>query len=55
MFEEKLIKQIQGGFLGIKLGTKNPKEVFDRLLVLKKYNPLMFEDLLNQYQSLVKK
>jgi hypothetical protein len=54
MFEEKLIKQVRGGIMGIRQGTRNPKEVMERLVMLKKYNPLMFEDLLQKYQEAVK-
>jgi hypothetical protein len=54
MFEEKLIKQVRGGLLGMKMGTKSPKEVLDRLTLLKKYNPFMFEDLYLKYIELTK-
>jgi hypothetical protein len=54
MFEEKIIKQVKGGILGIKQGTKTPKEVFERLCILKKYNPVMFEDLLKEYVAVTK-
>lgn len=53
MFEEKLVKQVKGGLMGIKLGTKSPKEVFDRLNLLKKYNQYMFEDLYQEYIQIV--
>ena len=53
MFEEKLVKQVRGGLMGIKLGTKSPKEVFDRLSLLKKYNQYMFEELFQEYIRIV--
>jgi hypothetical protein len=53
MFEEKLVKQVKGGLMGIKLGTKSPKEVFDRLSLLKKYNQYMFEELFQEYTQIV--
>lgn len=53
MFEQKLIRQVKGGLLGIKLKTKTPEEVWGRLIILKKYNPNMFEELFEQYISLV--
>ena len=53
MFEEKLVKQVKGGLMGIKLGTKSPKEVFDRLNLLKKYNQYMFEELFQEYNRIV--
>jgi hypothetical protein len=53
MFEEKLVKQVKGGLMGIKLGTKSPKEVFDRLSLLKKYNQYMFEELFQEYTRIV--
>jgi len=53
MFEQKLIQQVKGGLLGIKLKTKTPEEVWGRLIILKKYNPNMFDELLEQYVSLV--
>ena len=53
MFEEKLVKQVKGGLMGIKLGTKSPKEVFDRLNLLKKYNQHMFEELFQEYNQIV--
>jgi hypothetical protein len=55
MFEEKLIKQVKGGLLGIKLGTKSPQEVFGKLNILKRYNPHMFEELLNEYKKIINK
>jgi hypothetical protein len=54
MFEEKLIKQVKGGFLGIKQGTKTPQEVFNRLNILKRYNQYMFEELLTEYKKITK-
>ena len=53
MFEEKLVKQVKGGLMGIKLGTKSSKEVFDRLNLLKKYNQYMFEELFQEYTRIV--
>jgi RNA:NAD 2'-phosphotransferase (TPT1/KptA family) len=53
MFEEKLIRQVRGGLLGIQLGTKSFTEVKNRLLMLKKYNKPMYEDLLEKYLTLV--
>jgi hypothetical protein len=54
MFEEKLIRQVKGGLLGMKQGTKKPEEVFGRLNILKRYNQYMFEELLNEYKKLLK-
>jgi hypothetical protein len=53
MFEEKLIRQVRGGLLGIKMGTKSFTEVQDRLLMLEKYNKPMYEDLLDKYLNLI--
>lgn len=54
MFEEKLIKQIRGGLMGMKMGTKSSKEVFDRLMLLKNYNQFMFEELFLKYQEVAR-
>jgi hypothetical protein len=53
MFEEKLIRQVRGGLLGIQLGTKSFTEVKTRLLMLEKYNKPMYEDLLDKYLNLI--
>jgi hypothetical protein len=53
MFEEKLIRQVKGGLLGIKQGTKSPQEVFGKLNILKRYNQYMFEELLIQYKNII--
>jgi hypothetical protein len=54
MFEEKLIRQVKGGLLGIKKGTKTLEEVWGRLVILKRYNPNMFEELFIEWKKLEK-
>ena len=53
--EQQLIKKITGGLFGIKMGTKEPKEVAVLLNKLKPINPMMYEDLFNKYKDLVVK
>lgn len=53
--EETLIRKIKGGILGIKNGTKTPKEVIKYLNMLKDINKPMYQELLNDYISVVKK
>lgn len=55
--EEALIKKIESAIRGIRLGTKEPKDVaaeashsFARLKTL---NPMMAEDLLERYKNVV--
>jgi len=52
MFEEQLIRQVRGGLLGIKQGTKTPEEVYGKLVILKKYNVNMYEELVTQFNKL---
>ena len=43
--EEQLIRKIKGGLMGIKMKTKQPKDVAVLLNKLKLVNKLMYEDL----------
>jgi len=49
-----LIKKIQSGIFGIKLGTKEPKEIASLLNRLKPINIAMYEELLAQYKLVIK-
>jgi hypothetical protein len=51
--EQQLIKKITGGLFGMKIGTKEPKEVAVLLNKLKPLNPMMYEDLFDKYKNLV--
>ena len=51
--EQQLIKKITGGLFGMKIGTKEPREVAVLLNKLKPINPMMYEDLFNKYKDLV--
>ena len=53
MFEQKLIRRVTGGILGIKLGTKTPKDVLRDLNALQEYNPFMYEELYYKYMDAV--
>jgi hypothetical protein len=53
--EQQLIKRITGGLFGMKMGTKEPKEVAVLLNKLKPINPMMYEELFNKYKDLVVK
>ena len=53
--EQQLIKKITGGLFGMKIGTKEPREVAVLLNKLKPINPMMYEDLFNKYKDLVVK
>ena len=53
--EQQLIKKITGGLMGIKLGTKEPKEVAVLLNKLKSINVMMYEEFFEKYKSLVVK
>lgn len=55
MFEDKLIRQIKGGIMGIKTGTKTKAEVGPLLNKLKPLNPGMYEELFNDYKAVVDK
>ncbi len=52
--EELLVKKIRGGILGIKNGTKEPKEIAPFLNTLRPINPFLYEDLLRDYSSAVR-
>jgi hypothetical protein len=52
--EEQLIRKIKGGLIGIKMKTKQPKDVAVLLNKLKLVNKLMYEDLLNDYKQTLK-
>ena len=51
--EYKLILKIKGGILGIKNGTKTPKEIGKFLNLLKPLNKPMYEELLNDYKAVL--
>lgn len=51
--EQILIKKIQGGLMGIKLGTKEPKEVAKLLNMLKPINPGMYDEFLEKYKKVI--
>ena len=51
--EQQLIKKITGGLMGIKLGTKEPKEVAVLLNKLKSINVMMYEEFFEKYKNLV--
>ena len=53
--EQQLIKKITGGLFGMKMGTKEPREVAVLLNKLKPINPMMYEDLFDKYKNLVVK
>ena len=53
--EQQLIKKITGGLFGMKMGTKEPKEVAVLLNKLKPINPYMYEEMFNKYKDLVVK
>ena len=53
--EQQLIKKITGGLMGIKLGTKEPKEVAVLLNKLKPINLMMYEEFFEKYKNLVVK
>ena len=53
--EQQLIKKITGGLMGIKLGTKEPKEVAVLLNKLKSINVMMYEEFFEKYKNLVVK
>ena len=53
--EQQLIKKITGGLFGMKMGTKEPKEVAVLLNKLKPINPYMHEELFDKYKNLVVK
>jgi len=47
--QEQLIKKITGGIMGIKAGTKEPKDVAPHLNRLKGINEGLYEDYLKKY------
>ena len=49
--QEQLIKKITGGIMGIKNGTKEPKEVAPFLNRLKDINEGMYDDYLKKYKE----
>jgi hypothetical protein len=51
--EQQLIKKITGGLMGIKLGTKEPKDIAILLNKLKPINPGMYEEFFEKYKNLV--
>jgi hypothetical protein len=53
--EQQLIKKITGGLMGIKLCTKEPKEVSVLLNKLKPINLMMYEEFFEKYKNLVVK
>jgi hypothetical protein len=53
--EQQLIKKITGGLFGMKMGTKEPREVAVLLNKLKPINPMMHEELFDKYKNLVVK
>jgi hypothetical protein len=53
--EELLIKKIKGGIVGIKSGSKEPKDVASLLNLLKKQNQPMYEELLDSYKDALEK
>ena len=53
--EQQLIKKITGGLFGMKMGTKEPREVAVLLNKLKPLNPMMHEELFDKYKNLVVK
>lgn len=50
--EQQLIKKITGGLFGIKIGTKEPKDVAALLNKLKPINPGMYEEFFEKYKQL---
>jgi hypothetical protein len=53
--EEIIIRKITGGIMGIKNGTKQPKEEIVWLNKLKPLNKPMYNELINNYIAVVKK
>ena len=53
--EDIIIRKIKGGIMGIKNGTKQPKEVIVWLNKLKPLNKPMYNELINNYIAVVKK
>ncbi len=53
--EDTIVRKIKGGIMGIKNGTKQPKEVIIWLNKLKPINKPMYDELLNNYISVVKR
>jgi hypothetical protein len=53
--EQQLIKKITGGLFGIKIGTKEPKDVAALLNKLKSINPGMYEEFFEKYKQLMVK
>jgi len=49
--EQVIVKKIIGGILGIKTGTKEPKDVAFWLNKLKAVNPYLFEDYFTKYKD----
>ena len=49
--EELILKKIKGGLLGMRNGTKEPKEVAVWLNKLKTLNPHMYSDYFNDYKA----
>ena len=53
--EDIIIRKVKGGIMGIKNGTKQPKEVIVWLNKLKPINKSMYDELINDYIAVVKK
>ena len=49
-----ILRKRKGGLMGIKMKTKQPKDVAVLLNKLKLVNKLMYEDLLNDYKQTLK-
>lgn len=52
--EETLIRKIRGGIMGMKNGTKTPAEIGPLLNKLKNINLPMYDELFNDYKSVLK-
>jgi hypothetical protein len=53
--EQQLIKKITGGLMGMKNGTKEPKDIAVLLNKLKPINPGMYDDFFEKYKNIVVK
>lgn len=51
--QDQLIKKITGGIMGIKNGTKEPKDVAPLLTRLQKINEGLYEDYLKKYKEVL--
>jgi len=53
--ERLIVKKIDGGFIGMRNGTKEPVDVWKWIKKLKEVNPLLAEDYEKDYISFMKK